>query len=181
MADVGDLSGENNMGKFLHSPAQMQGISSIKPALVVSSPFEKSKKKTEMKPDKTYQEKLKNRNPGALDQAEVLKGTLLQVKINNAEDLGLKKNQLWDRAEVNKQLEGDNQFEVILIDHPNQVTLMAQLNQGEAWEKYHQLIRFKQVAVLEAKHTCKEHPHNNMKEYPIPAMNTTLNNPATDT
>ena len=69
----------------------MQGISSIKPALVVSSPFNK---KTDMKPDKTFQEKLKNSNPGALDQAKVLKGTLLQVKINNAEDLGLKKKQL---------------------------------------------------------------------------------------
>ena len=85
-----DPSKENNMGKVLHSPAQMQGISYIKLALVVSSPFGKSKKKTEMKPDKTYQEKLKNRNPGALDQAEVLKGTLLWVKINNVEDLGLK-------------------------------------------------------------------------------------------
>ena len=102
------------------------------------------------------------------------------MKINNAENLGLKKNQLWALAEVNKQLEGDNQFEVILIDHPNQMHVMVQLNQGGAWEKYHQLISSRQVAELAAKHTSKEHPHNNTKEYPIPAINTTLNNPATD-
>ena len=57
MADSGgDPSGESNMGKALHSLAQIKGISSIKPAFVVSSPFGKSKKKTETKPDITYQQ-----------------------------------------------------------------------------------------------------------------------------
>ena len=71
-----------------------------------------------------------------------------------------------DKADVNKQLEGDNQFEAILIVHPSQMTEMVQLNQGEAWGKYHQLINSKQVAELAARHTSKEHPHNNTKEYP---------------
>ena len=102
-------------------------------------------------------------------------------KVDKAEDVGLKKNQLLARAEVNKQLQGDNQFDVVLIDHPSQMKVMVQLKQGEAWEKYHQLSSSKQVAELAAKHTFKEHPNNNIKVYPIPAMNPTLNNPATDT
>ena len=77
----------------------MQGISSIKPALVVSSPFGKSKKKTEIKPDKTYQQKLKNRDPGALDQTEIHIGTPIHVKVNNAEDVDLEKTNCgpWQR------------------------------------------------------------------------------------
>ena len=103
------------------------------------------------------------------------------MKVDKAEDAGFKKNQLWASAEVNKQLQGDNQFEVVLIDHLSQMTVMVQLKQGEAWEKYHQLSSSKQVAELAAKHTFKEHPNNNIKVYPIQAMNPTLNKPATDT